>query len=125
MRGLAIPDETVDFVAETLAQHPNDGFVMRTAHLAGPLLDIVLQKSHWDTSEYIAVQSFPLWLGVPYKKALALGHTVGELLFLFGHGVAVALVDSRGRGVAFRVTGTDGFFVASEIIELAPSGKTL
>lgn len=123
LRWLAVPDKAVDVVAELLAQHPGDGFVARTRHLAGPL-DVAIQESHLDTDEYIAAQSFLLWRAVPRMKALALGHIIAEILFFAGHtGVAVALVDSQGKGLSFRLTSFDADFVCREIIGQFPNGE--
>jgi len=123
LRGLAIEDEFVDAVGQALAQQPSDGLTERTRHLLGPL-SVVIQRAHFDASGHTPVQSFPIWLTVPRRKALALAHIVGELLFLRGHtGVAVAVIDSFERGVSFRFTSSEGHFVARELVGLAPAGR--
>jgi hypothetical protein len=119
LRELAVPDEIVDAVAEMLG----DGFIARTRHLAGPL-DVAIQESHLDTDEYAATQSFFLWRAVSRMKALALAHIIAEILFLAGHlGVAVALVNSQGRGLSFRITSFDADFVCREIVGELPNGE--
>jgi hypothetical protein len=124
LQSLSISDEAVAEVARKLAEHPGDGFVLRTQHLVGPL-DVVIEESqHLGTSEDAVVQSFLLWRGVPRRKALALGHIIAEILFFAGHtGVAVALVNSQGRGLSFRLTSFDADFLCREIVGELPSGE--
>jgi len=45
-------------------------------------------------------------------------------LFFAGHtGVAVALVNSQGRGLSFRLTSFDADFLCREIVGELPSGE--
>jgi hypothetical protein len=116
LRRTAIPDETVEAIGEALAQQPQDGFTAKTRHLLGPL-SVVLQRALFDAPDHTPVQSFCLWRDVPRKKALALAHVVGELLFFGGHtAVAVAVVDSLNRGVSFRFTTAEADFIARDLV---------